>query len=86
MRRSVVTLRRSPSWYWGSDSIGSRASFASSASFLVLELLITKRLSHDHWWYWPLVIATAMLAIWSIASALWLIRDRRRAGRASAPK
>jgi len=81
-----VSTRRLPSWYWGSDSVGSRASFAVSASWLVLVLLTTSRLSHNHWWYWPLVIAIAMLATWSISSTLWLIRDRRRARRLGAPQ
>jgi hypothetical protein len=80
-----MTTRRAPRWYYGSDSTTSRVVFTLGWSLLLVQLLITKRLSHDHWWYWPLVVSAAAVAIWSIASTVWFIRDRRRAGGINPP-
>jgi len=54
-------------------------------SFLVVNSLFfsTEVPSHHHWWYWPLLIGTIGLAAMSIASIVWLLRDRFRVNRAA---
>jgi len=83
-----MATRRSRPWYVGSDSLSLSGISSLALSFLVVNSLLfsTKHPSHDQWWYWPLLIGTIGLASLSIASTLWLIRDRLRAKRAGAPQ
>ena len=76
-----MNRRRVRPWYVGWNSLGLAALASVAFSFLVVNSLFFSPThpSHNHWWYWPLMVGTIFLASSSIASVLWLIRDRVRA-------